>query len=231
MQQFTLGDLNCNYNAQMYPGAANTPSPYLVPPTISHTFFADRSSSTIRGQNLWANDLWAENSYPSSQHSVSLSPAEPPLITTLPQPHMTLPWPNATSSSVQPIAIPSTSARNPVSKIRPIERAVANWVKGSKKQGVLVTDSAIKEKAQHFLSTVGKEGDFLLINSPGWLEQFKQRIGITPSPNALPSPSPPPATSGQAEFKTSGPKNHGGSGEDSGNAPLESVSCVGNLGK
>jgi hypothetical protein len=126
MQQFTLGDLNCNYNAQMYPRAANTPSPYLVPPTISHTFFADRSLSTIQGQNLWANDLWAENSYPSSQHSVSLSLAEPPLITTLPQPHMTLPWPNATSSSVQPIAIPSTLACNPVSKIRPIEQAIAN---------------------------------------------------------------------------------------------------------
>jgi len=77
---------------------------------------------------------------------------------------------------------PSTDSKLPLltSKLSQIERTVATWLRKSKTP---LADSAIEEKARYFAGMSGDETDRLLINSPGWLEKFKQRNGIATSPS------------------------------------------------
>jgi len=77
---------------------------------------------------------------------------------------------------------PSTDSKLPLltSKLSQIERTVATWLRKSKTP---LADSAIEEKARYFAGKSGDETDRLLINSPGWLEKFKQRNGIATSPS------------------------------------------------
>lgn len=63
-------------------------------------------------------------------------------------------------------------------KFPDIERALANWVRRSQKEGVPLTDAAIKEKARFFATTVGNNDSHLKTNSTSWLEKFKQKNGI-----------------------------------------------------
>ncbi|KAI9740649.1 MAG: hypothetical protein M1818_004613 [Claussenomyces sp. TS43310] len=63
-------------------------------------------------------------------------------------------------------------------KFPDIDRALANWVRNSQKQGVPLTDAAIKEKAKFFATTVGNNESHLKANSTSWLEKFKQKNGI-----------------------------------------------------
>jgi hypothetical protein len=64
-------------------------------------------------------------------------------------------------------------------KFPDIERALANWARRSQKEGVPVTDAAIKEKARFFAHTVGNCESHLQTNSTSWLERFKQKNGIS----------------------------------------------------
>lgn len=63
-------------------------------------------------------------------------------------------------------------------KFPDIERALSNWVRNNQKKGVPLTDSAIKEKARFFATTVGNDESHLKTNSSTWLEKFKQKNGI-----------------------------------------------------
>jgi hypothetical protein len=63
-------------------------------------------------------------------------------------------------------------------KFPDIERALANWVRNSQKQGHPITDAVIKEKAHFFATTVGSTESHMKANSPSWLEKFKQKNGI-----------------------------------------------------
>ncbi|KAF7930732.1 uncharacterized protein EAE98_001967 [Botrytis deweyae] len=64
-------------------------------------------------------------------------------------------------------------------KFPDIERALSNWVRNTQKQGIPLTDSAIKEKARFFATTVGNNESHLKTNSTTWLEKFKQKNGIS----------------------------------------------------
>ncbi|KAF4631798.1 hypothetical protein G7Y89_g6336 [Cudoniella acicularis] len=63
-------------------------------------------------------------------------------------------------------------------KFPDIERALSNWVRNTQKQGIPLTDAAIKEKARFFATTVGNDESHLKTNSTSWLEKFKQKNGI-----------------------------------------------------
>jgi hypothetical protein len=63
-------------------------------------------------------------------------------------------------------------------KFPDIDRALANWVRNSQKQGIPLTDAAIKEKARFFAATVGNSESHSKANSTSWLEKFKQKNGI-----------------------------------------------------
>ena len=65
-------------------------------------------------------------------------------------------------------------------KVLDIERALANWVRRSQKEGVPLTDAAIIEKARFFATTVGNNENHLKTNSTTWLEKFKLKNGIGP---------------------------------------------------
>jgi hypothetical protein len=64
-------------------------------------------------------------------------------------------------------------------KFPDIDRALANWVRNSQKQGIPLTDAAIKEKARFFAATVGNSESHVKANSTSWLEKFKQKNGIS----------------------------------------------------
>ncbi|ESZ97599.1 hypothetical protein SBOR_2000 [Sclerotinia borealis F-4128] len=64
-------------------------------------------------------------------------------------------------------------------KFPDIERALSNWVRNTQKQGIPLTDAAIKEKARFFATTVGNNESHLKTNSTSWLEKFKQKNGIS----------------------------------------------------
>jgi hypothetical protein len=61
-------------------------------------------------------------------------------------------------------------------KFPDIETALSNWVRNSQKDGIPLTDAAIKEKAQYFATAVS-DNEFYS-DSPSWLEKFKQKNGI-----------------------------------------------------
>ncbi len=61
---------------------------------------------------------------------------------------------------------------------RNIERALENWAQNSRKQGIPLTDTAIKEKARLFAATIGYSKSYVIANNTSWLENFKQKNGI-----------------------------------------------------
>ncbi|PQE13133.1 centromere binding b protein [Rutstroemia sp. NJR-2017a BBW] len=77
---------------------------------------------------------------------------------------------------------PEDRALSPVKRAKgkfpDIERALSNWVRNSQKQGIPLTDAAIKEKAKFFATTVGNNESHIKTNSTSWLEKFKQKNGI-----------------------------------------------------
>jgi hypothetical protein len=71
------------------------------------------------------------------------------------------------------------SSRSPIkrskSKIPDIERALSNWARNHQRQGLSLSDAAIREKARFFAQTVGNSESHLKVNSTSWLEKFKQK--------------------------------------------------------
>ncbi|OWO98517.1 hypothetical protein B2J93_2252 [Marssonina coronariae] len=64
-------------------------------------------------------------------------------------------------------------------KFPDIDRALANWVRKSQREGRPVTDEDIKEQARHFAANVHPVADsHLKSNSAAWLEKFKQKNKI-----------------------------------------------------
>ncbi|KAF2757828.1 CenpB-DNA-bind-domain-containing protein [Pseudovirgaria hyperparasitica] len=127
-------------------------------------------------------------------------------------------------------------SRSPIKRAKgkfpDIERALSNWARNHQKQGLPLTDAAIREKARFFAQTVGNNESSLKANSTSWLEKFKQKNnlgsksrknslaeeseggsnpgssaqtpnGISPtSPNGAPSPSPVTLASAKLEEVT-----------------------------
>lgn len=58
-----------------------------------------------------------------------------------------------------------------------IERALANWVRGQQKKGVVVSDSQMEEKARVFCT--GSDSPLKTITA-SWIEKFKQKHNIGP---------------------------------------------------
>lgn len=77
---------------------------------------------------------------------------------------------------------PESGSLSPVKRAKgkfpDIERALSNWVRNTQKQGLPLTDAAIKDKARFFASTVGNNDNSLKTTSTSWLEKFKQKNGI-----------------------------------------------------
>jgi hypothetical protein len=60
-------------------------------------------------------------------------------------------------------------------KFPDIERALSNWARNHQRQGLSLSDAAIREKARFFAQTVGNSESHLKVNSTSWLEKFKQK--------------------------------------------------------
>lgn len=75
-------------------------------------------------------------------------------------------------------------SRSPIKRAKgkfpDIERALSNWVRNHQKQGIHLTDAAIREKARFFATTVGSDSTFK-VNSNSWLEKFKQKNNLAGS--------------------------------------------------
>jgi hypothetical protein len=56
-----------------------------------------------------------------------------------------------------------------------IERALSNWARNHRRQGLPLSDAIIREKARFFAQTVGNSESHLKANSTSWLEKFKQK--------------------------------------------------------
>lgn len=69
-------------------------------------------------------------------------------------------------------------ARKQKGKFPDIERALTNWIRNQHKQGLPISDAAIKEKARFFATTVGGPDSHQKANSTSWLEKFKQKNNI-----------------------------------------------------
>ncbi|KAF2102151.1 CenpB-DNA-bind-domain-containing protein [Rhizodiscina lignyota] len=69
-------------------------------------------------------------------------------------------------------------ARKQKGKFPDIERALTNWIRNQHKQGLPITDAAIKDKARFFATSVGNPESHQKANSSSWLEKFKQKNNI-----------------------------------------------------
>lgn len=69
-------------------------------------------------------------------------------------------------------------ARKSKGKFPDIDRALSNWIRNQRRQGLPLTDAAIKEKARFFATTVGGPEAHQKANSNSWLEKFKQKNDI-----------------------------------------------------
>ncbi|KAI9727451.1 MAG: hypothetical protein M1834_008395 [Cirrosporium novae-zelandiae] len=79
---------------------------------------------------------------------------------------------------------PDDGSRSPIKgrskgKSPDIERALSNWARNQQKQGLPVTDHAIREKARFFASNVSNSETHLKITSSAWLEKFKQKNNLS----------------------------------------------------
>lgn len=77
---------------------------------------------------------------------------------------------------------PDERSRSPFKKAKAkfpdIERALANWARNYQRQGLLLTDAIIREKASFFATTVGNSESNLKANSASWLEKFKRKNNL-----------------------------------------------------
>jgi len=64
------------------------------------------------------------------------------------------------------------------SKLRDIERTLANWAKKRQEQGLPLSDAVIQKQARFFAQAVGTPKGLRKINSTCWLEKFKQKNHI-----------------------------------------------------
>ncbi|KAL8684569.1 MAG: hypothetical protein Q9224_006266 [Gallowayella concinna] len=86
---------------------------------------------------------------------------------------------------------PDDGSRSPIKrskgKFPDIERAVSNWAKNHQRQGLPLNNEMIRDKARMFATTVGSSDCVTKVNSPSWLEKFKQKNGLLGA--SLPDPS------------------------------------------
>ncbi|KAL8687750.1 MAG: hypothetical protein Q9218_006165, partial [Villophora microphyllina] len=77
---------------------------------------------------------------------------------------------------------PEDGNRSPIKrskgKFPDIERAVSNWAKNHQRQGLPLSNELIRDKARVFANTVGSSDCVTKVNSPVWLEHFKQKNGL-----------------------------------------------------
>lgn len=77
---------------------------------------------------------------------------------------------------------PDDGGRSPVKRAKgkfpDIERAVSVWAKNHQRQGLPLNNDMIRDKARVFATTVGSSDCVAKVNSPIWLEKFKQRNGL-----------------------------------------------------
>ncbi|KAL8736875.1 MAG: hypothetical protein Q9181_002241 [Wetmoreana brouardii] len=77
---------------------------------------------------------------------------------------------------------PDDGSRSPIKrskgKFPDIERAVSNWAKNHQRQGLPLNNEMIRDKARIFATTVGSSECITKVNSPVWLEKFKQKNGL-----------------------------------------------------
>jgi hypothetical protein len=91
-----------------------------------------------------------------------------------------------------------------------IDKALSNWVKGRQSKNQPITDALIKEQLRLFATTVGGSDVQTKAGSPGWLEKFKARNGLSTSSspnlsrkNSYAEESAEPAGSGAGTPNTS----------------------------
>lgn len=74
-------------------------------------------------------------------------------------------------------------SQSPVRKIKKypdIERTLAKWATNQQSKGVPVTDEVLKHQAKLWWLASGNAGDMpVKVDSPGWLDKFKQKYGLT----------------------------------------------------
>lgn len=74
---------------------------------------------------------------------------------------------------------PEDGSRSPIKrskgKFPDIERALSNWARNHQRQGLPLSDDIIRDKAMFFATTVGSSECHAKVNSPIWLEKFKQK--------------------------------------------------------
>lgn len=68
--------------------------------------------------------------------------------------------------------------RKPKGKFPDIERALLSWIRIQQKKGMTLPDSAIREKARFFATSVGSPESNQKVNSIAWLEKFKAKHNI-----------------------------------------------------
>ncbi|KAI4123011.1 MAG: hypothetical protein LQ338_005498 [Usnochroma carphineum] len=77
---------------------------------------------------------------------------------------------------------PDDGSRSPIKRAKgkfpDIERAVSVWAKNHQRQGLPLSNDLIRDKARVFATTVGSSDCVAKVNSPIWLEKFKQRNGL-----------------------------------------------------
>lgn len=74
---------------------------------------------------------------------------------------------------------PEDGSRSPIKrskgKFPDIERALSIWARNYQRQGLPLSDDIIRDKARFFVTTVGSAECHTKVNSPIWLEKFKQK--------------------------------------------------------
>ncbi|KAL8840109.1 MAG: hypothetical protein Q9170_001456 [Blastenia crenularia] len=77
---------------------------------------------------------------------------------------------------------PDDGSHSPIKRAKgkfpDIERAVSVWAKNHQRQRLPLSNEMIRDKARVFASTVGSSDCITKVNSPIWLEKFKQRNGL-----------------------------------------------------
>lgn len=66
-------------------------------------------------------------------------------------------------------------------KVPDIEKALANWARNYQRQGFVLTDAMIKEKAHFFATTCASPDGKQKILTASWLEKFKQKNNLSGS--------------------------------------------------
>ncbi|KAI9684226.1 MAG: hypothetical protein M1829_003497 [Trizodia sp. TS-e1964] len=76
---------------------------------------------------------------------------------------------------MSPVDPKKSPVRRSKGKFPDIERALSNWARNCKRQGVRVTDEMLRDKGHFFATSVGNSENHSKINSTTWIEKFKQK--------------------------------------------------------